>query len=227
MFILKNNNDFFVIFKFSNTIVNKNDRYYGFLFCFDFFFSLFNIKKYFFCHRLDKEVSGIILIARNCCFLRKIKKIFFFKKFKKFYISFNFGISKTNFIINNNILLSSLAKDNYKQSVSLFGKKSISNFFAIYRCFFFSIFIIFINTGKTHQIRIHSSIKGFPVIKDNLYCFCPFSSYIFLFLFNIELYFIKNLVYKIIKVFIPPYFLFFFFKKKSNYLFIFYNLKIS
>ena len=110
-------------------------------------------------HRLDKETSGLLLIAKNLNYAKKLSSLFKQKEITKFYIALCEGNPKNNYSqvkleIKNKKFKSENTLTNYK----LINKnKSISS-------------ILFNpQTGKTHQLRIVSKKLGCPIVGDNKY----------------------------------------------------------
>ena len=110
-------------------------------------------------HRLDKETSGLLLIAKNHNSAKKLSFLFKQKEITKFYIALCEGSPKNNYSqvkleIKNKKLKSENTLTNYKV---LNKNKSISS-------------ILFSpQTGKTHQIRKVSKNLGCPIVGDNKY----------------------------------------------------------
>ena len=110
-------------------------------------------------HRLDKETSGLLLIAKNLNSAKKLSFLFKQKEITKFYIALCEGNPKNNssqvkLEIKNKKLKTENTLTNYKM---LNKNKSISS-------------ILFIpQTGKTHQLRIVSKNLGCPIVGDNKY----------------------------------------------------------
>ena len=110
-------------------------------------------------HRLDKETSGLLLIAKNLNYAKKLSSLFKLREITKFYIALCEGNPKNNYSqvkldIKNKKLKIENTLTNYKV---LNKNKSISS--------------ILFNplTGKTHQLRIVSKNLGCPIIGDNKY----------------------------------------------------------
>ncbi len=110
-------------------------------------------------HRLDKETSGLLLIAKNLNYAKKLSYLFKYKKINKFYIALCEGKPKNN---------SSKVKLEIKNK-----KLKIENTLTKYKVLNInkSISSILFNpeTGKTHQLRIVSKNLGCPIIGDNKY----------------------------------------------------------
>ena len=120
-------------------------------------------------HRLDKKTSGILIVAKNDKAHLNLSNQFKDKKIKKFYKALVFGKLKQkkgrveNFIgrhKNNRLKMSSFTNH---------GKLAITNFKVISYYGDFTLLDINIETGRTHQIRVHFSEMGYPIVGDDLY----------------------------------------------------------
>lgn len=122
-------------------------------------------------HRLDKEVSGVLLIAKNQEALRKASELFKNRKVEKTYIALCFGYTeKKAWEINKKIKRSersdkvmTISKDKGKNAITFVKVLKSDPKFGI------TLFEVKPITGRTHQIRVHMSSDGFPIIKDNMY----------------------------------------------------------
>ena len=110
-------------------------------------------------HRLDKETSGLLLIAKNLNYAKKLSSLFKQKEITKLYIALCEGNPKNNYSqvkleIKNKKFKSENTLTNYK---IINKNKNISS-------------ILFNpQTGKTHQLRIVSKNLGCPIVGDNKY----------------------------------------------------------
>ena len=110
-------------------------------------------------HRLDKETTGLLLIAKNLKYAKFFSTLFKQKHIKKFYIALCDGTpknktSQVNLSIKNKKLKTENSVTNYKL---LNTKNGISQL--LYNP----------KTGKTHQLRIVSKNLGCPIIGDKKY----------------------------------------------------------
>ncbi|MBZ9578038.1 RluA family pseudouridine synthase [Patescibacteria group bacterium] len=134
-------------------------------------------------HRLDKETSGVLLIAKNDKALIFLQKQFKNRKVKKKYITLVVGNLKNNQGVIE-ALIGRAPKDRKKQKVYLpaepgsKGKReAISEYKVIERFKDYTLVEVAPKTGRKHQIRCHFSYLGHPIAGDKMYGFknqpCP------------------------------------------------------
>jgi len=121
-------------------------------------------------HRLDKAVSGLILVCKTQKAFDYYKKQFQDRKIKKIYTALVHGrMEKTEGEINLPI---ERAKGKGKMAVkpiSQGGKEAITKYTVIKQFENFSLLKVNILTGRTHQIRVHLNAIQHPVVGDKLY----------------------------------------------------------
>ena len=119
-------------------------------------------------HRLDKDTSGIMIIPFNEYSHWKIADQFKNRTISKEYIALTWGewIEKEGIIKNK---LSRSKKNSIKFKSSKDGRTAYSKFKLISNGKYFSSINFFPKTGRTHQIRVHCSEKGYPIVGDELY----------------------------------------------------------
>lgn len=121
-------------------------------------------------HRLDKDTSGILIVAKNDKAHINISEQIKSHEVKKIYIALVRGIVKAN-EATINMPIGRSTKDRKKMAVTKTGKEAITHFKVIKRypednC---TLLEVKIETGRTHQIRVHLSQIGYPVIGDTTY----------------------------------------------------------
>ena len=120
-------------------------------------------------HRIDKETSGIILIAKKRSILRKLHQYFREGAIKKKYQALLIGNPvKEDFIIDQPILIDRSNKHR-KSIIDTDGLRAITEFKMIERMNHASLFDISPITGRTHQIRAHSAFIKMPIAGDLRY----------------------------------------------------------
>jgi len=123
-------------------------------------------------HRLDKDTSGLLIVAKNdkahISMSQQIKD----RKVSKTYIALVRGtISENKATINMPIGRST--KDRKKMAVSKNGKEAITHFEILNRYTTskasYTLLEVKIDTGRTHQIRVHMAEIGHPIVGDMVY----------------------------------------------------------
>ena len=119
-------------------------------------------------HRLDKDTSGLIVVAKNdkahIGLSEQLKK----KEMKKTYIALVRGnIQENEATIQMPIGRST--KDRKKMAVTKKGKEAITHFKVLKRYGKYTLVEVKIETGRTHQIRVHMAEIGHPVVGDLVY----------------------------------------------------------
>ena len=119
-------------------------------------------------HRLDKDTSGAIIVAKNdkahINLSEQIKK----HEVKKTYIALVRGIVKEN-NATINMPIARSKKDRKKMDIDKNGKEAVTHFKVLERFDDCTLLEINIETGRTHQIRVHLSHIGYPIIGDDVY----------------------------------------------------------
>ena len=119
-------------------------------------------------HRLDKDTSGLIIIGKNANIVSSIQEQFKKRTIKKIYHAILVGILKENFLeINLPIGRHNLYRK--KMTVREDGKEALTYIKVLRRFKNHTLTEINLKTGRTHQIRVHSSYKGFPIAGDKIY----------------------------------------------------------
>ena len=157
-------------------------------------------------HRLDKDTSGIIIVGKNANIVSAIQEQFKKRTIKKIYHAILTGILKENFLeINLPIGRHSLYRK--KMTVREDGKEALTYIRVLRRFKNHTLAKINLKTGRTHQIRVHCSYKGFPVAGDKIYS-KSFSKYKGLMLIAKEIEFTHPITKDIMKFEIdyPDYF---------------------
>jgi 23S rRNA pseudouridine1911/1915/1917 synthase len=140
-------------------------------------------------HRLDKDTSGVILIARNQKYFEYLKKLFQTGQIKKTYLALVYGkVEPKTGVIEKPIFLkpgtTKRTVHGGKMEKPAITEYKVIKYFSFPRQFAseslpagrqaresatFSLLKVMPKTGRTHQIRIHLSSIGHPIVGDALY----------------------------------------------------------
>ena len=127
-------------------------------------------KKWHLVHRLDKDTSGILLIAKNSECADALIEHFKNKTISKTYVALvNGRMRKTEGVINIPIRKKLLGKNEKVSPDFELGKEAITDFKLLNNFFDFALVEFSPKTGRTHQIRVHSKEIGHPILNDVKY----------------------------------------------------------
>jgi 23S rRNA pseudouridine1911/1915/1917 synthase len=121
-------------------------------------------------HRLDKDVSGLLIVARDQTAFLHFKKLFQGRRLKKIYTAIAHGqvlrdAGVIDFLIERSASGHKMAARPKNQE----GKVSETHFEVQKRFIHYTLLQILIKTGRTHQIRAHLAAYSNPIVGDNLY----------------------------------------------------------
>jgi 23S rRNA pseudouridine1911/1915/1917 synthase len=120
-------------------------------------------------HRLDKGTSGAIIIARNDTAHLKMIEEFRERRVQKTYVALLHGVIKNTKGIIELPVARDLRRRSRMTSRRAEGREARTDWRLRLRLGNFSLIEADLHTGRTHQIRVHFSALGFPVVGDTLY----------------------------------------------------------
>lgn len=119
-------------------------------------------------HRIDKDTSGLLIIAKNDKAHINLSEQIKNREITKKYVALIRGVIKEN-SATIDMPIGRSDKDRKKMAVRKDGKKAITHFEVIKRFNGYTYLNIKIDTGRTHQIRVHMSEIGYPIVGDGVY----------------------------------------------------------
>jgi 23S rRNA pseudouridine1911/1915/1917 synthase len=119
-------------------------------------------------HRIDKDTSGILLVAKNSAALTNLQQQFKDRVVKKTYFALVHGFVEPR---SGSVRLP-IKRDRYnrkKFSVDITGKPALTEYRTVKNYKGYSLLEIFPKTGRTHQIRVHFKHLGHALVSDRIY----------------------------------------------------------
>lgn len=119
-------------------------------------------------HRLDRDTSGAIMVARQRSFLRRLQRLMQAGGIEKRYWLLCRNFTGTQKTIEAPLLKQSFGNERVVR-VSREGKASRTDFRLLERFGDVALVEATLGTGRTHQIRVHARFGGFPLLGDDKY----------------------------------------------------------
>lgn len=119
-------------------------------------------------HRLDKDTSGLLMVAKHDEAHQKLAEELKAKKSLRKYVAIVHG----NLPNDRGVIEAPIGrceKDRKKQAVTAKGKEALTRFQVLERFGDYTLVALTLETGRTHQIRVHLAYIGHPVAGDEVY----------------------------------------------------------
>ena len=121
-------------------------------------------------HRLDKDTSGVLLIAKTRFAHQELSKQFSTHTNEKIYIAICKGIfDKRRGCINKNLIRSDQNRKTFTVCDDNKGKSAITHYTVLKQFDGYALVRVRIETGRTHQIRVHMKSINHPILGDVIY----------------------------------------------------------
>ena len=168
--VIHESKDFIVVNKSAGMVVHpgagnyKNTLLNALLFKFP---ELENLPRAGIIHRLDKDTSGLMIVARNQNAFKDLSEQISQRLVKRTYQAFVVGNVSRSGIVEEPI--GRHPRNRQKQAVTNKGKYALTKYSIVKKYGNYTHLEVNLETGRTHQIRVHMSHIGFPLIGDVLY----------------------------------------------------------
>lgn len=120
-------------------------------------------------HRLDKDTSGLMLVAKNEETHEKLSKMIGNKEVERRYLAITTGVIKTD----TGTIDAPIGRDQRNrlkmQVTDVNAKEAITHFKVLKRYKANTLIECILETGRTHQIRVHLAYINYPIVNDSLY----------------------------------------------------------
>ncbi|MGH0053457.1 MAG: RluA family pseudouridine synthase [Sphaerochaetaceae bacterium] len=121
-------------------------------------------------HRLDKDTSGVMVVARNRLSHRNLAKQFKERTTSKVYIALVKGTpTKKHALIEKHLKRDPKDRKKFTTCSDSEGRSAKTEYFVLRQYANVALLRIILHTGRTHQIRVHLSKEGYPIIGDPVY----------------------------------------------------------
>ena len=119
-------------------------------------------------HRIDKDTSGLLIVAKNDRAQINLSEQIKNREITKKYVALVRGVIKEN-NATIDMPIGRSDKDRKKMAVRRDGKSAVTHFDVVKRYNGYTYLDIKIDTGRTHQIRVHMAEIGYPIVGDSVY----------------------------------------------------------
>jgi len=120
-------------------------------------------------HRLDRDAAGLLVFSKNHDAFRALKEQFLHHSVKRIYMAIVEGTPKPGEGTIKTRLVEHVDGTVHSTRRGDSGEEAITHFKTIRTTSHYSLLRVTLETGKKHQIRVHLSERGHPILNDPLY----------------------------------------------------------
>ncbi len=119
-------------------------------------------------HRLDKDTSGVLIVAKDAATMEALARQFRRREIRKGYLALVWGrVHPERGVIHKPIARHPVHRK--RMAVRAQGREAVTRYEVIERFAGATLLRVFPETGRTHQIRVHLSAIGHPIVGDTVY----------------------------------------------------------
>ncbi|MBI4924612.1 MAG: RluA family pseudouridine synthase [Bdellovibrio sp.] len=129
-------------------------------------------QEFYLAHRIDKETSGVLILAKNKNACTHLTEQFAQRKTEKTYLAIAHGVTPAEFEINDPLKKDEFSDLKVKMRVAKTeddAQEARTQFKRLEAIKKFSLLLCIPKTGRQHQIRVHLAHAGYPIVGDKLY----------------------------------------------------------
>ena len=119
-------------------------------------------------HRIDKDTSGLMVVAKNNLVHEKLGEMFKKHLIKRTYVALLCGVLSHD-KVSVDAPIGRDPKNRKKMAVVKDGKSAITHLVVLKRFKDYTLVSLNLETGRTHQIRVHMKYIGYPIFNDPVY----------------------------------------------------------
>ena len=118
-------------------------------------------------HRIDKDTSGLLVVAKNNAAHLSLSEQIKDKKAQRKYYALVNGVVKENGVVNKPI--GRHPKDRKKMAIAINGRDAVTHYNVLKEYQGYTLLECILETGRTHQIRVHMQSIGHSIVGDKTY----------------------------------------------------------
>ncbi|HHT98950.1 MAG TPA: RluA family pseudouridine synthase [Acholeplasma sp.] len=141
---------------------------HGLLYQSDELSSINGVKRPGIVHRIDKDTSGLLIVAKNDIAHQRLSEAFSKHEVKRIYTALVYGkIDVLKGVID--MPIGRHRTNRLKMAVDPEGKRAVTHFKVLEQFDKYTLIECELETGRTHQIRVHMAHIGYPIVGDPIY----------------------------------------------------------
>jgi 23S rRNA pseudouridine1911/1915/1917 synthase len=141
---------------------------HGLLYQSDELSSINGVKRPGIVHRIDKDTSGLLIVAKNDIAHQRLSEAFSKHEVKRIYTALVYGkIDVPKGVID--MPIGRHRTNRLKMAVDPEGKRAVTHFKVLEQFDKYTLIECELETGRTHQIRVHMAHIGYPIVGDPIY----------------------------------------------------------